>query len=244
MAIYNKYTARNKVCWKVEGYLGVNPLTGKKKKFKKQGFATKKEAIQAFNNAKYQFDQGNYITNNSNFKFEQVYQEWFSNVYVDNVKESTANKTEQHFRLHILPALGELFIKKITPNLIQKQINIWHKKFAMYKKLGSHTLNVFDYAFAHGYIKDNPRNKVILNKKKLDYDSQEKKRKYYTKEEVHTLLNYLKNSDSGQWFPFFRLLAYSVMRKGEALALTWKDIDFNNNRITVNKTLTYGKITS
>ena len=37
--------------------------------------------------------------------------------------------------------------------------------------------------------------------------------------------------------PFFRLLAYSGMRKGEALALTWEDIDFKNSEITINKAL-------
>lgn len=39
-------------------------------------------------------------------------------------------------------------------------------------------------------------------------------------------------------YAFFRLLAYSGMRKGEALALTWKDINFNKNTISINKTVT------
>ncbi len=33
----------------------------------------------------------------------------------------------------------------------------------------------------------------------------------------------------------FRVLAFVGLRKGEALPLTWEDIDFSNNTITINK---------
>lgn len=39
----------------------------------------------------------------------------------------------------------------------------------------------------------------------------------------------------------FRLLAFSGMRKGEALALTWRDINFKTNEIRINKALSRGK---
>ena len=42
------------------------------------------------------------------------------------------------------------------------------------------------------------------------------------------------------WHTLFRLLAFSGMRKGEALALTWNDLDFMNESVTINKTLTRG----
>lgn len=35
----------------------------------------------------------------------------------------------------------------------------------------------------------------------------------------------------------FELLYFTGLRKGEALALTWEDIDFNNNKISITKTL-------
>lgn len=40
------------------------------------------------------------------------------------------------------------------------------------------------------------------------------------------------------WYTFFYLLYYSGMRKGEAIALTWEDINFKNKTISVNKTYT------
>ncbi|HHD7906836.1 TPA: site-specific integrase [Enterococcus faecalis] len=38
---------------------------------------------------------------------------------------------------------------------------------------------------------------------------------------------------------FFRLLAFTGMRKSEALSLQWKDIDFIQNRVTIGKTLAF-----
>ncbi|MEI2413517.1 site-specific integrase [Ligilactobacillus salivarius] len=38
-------------------------------------------------------------------------------------------------------------------------------------------------------------------------------------------------------YTIFRLLAYSGIRIGECLALTWHDLDYKNNTITINKTL-------
>jgi len=49
------------------------------------------------------------------------------------------------------------------------------------------------------------------------------------------------------WYTFFVFLFYTGVRKGEALALKWEDIDLKNNEISINKTLYYkhidGKLT-
>jgi integrase len=43
-----------------------------------------------------------------------------------------------------------------------------------------------------------------------------------------------------KWKAIFLLLAYTGMRKGEALALEWDDINFNQETIRISKTLTRG----
>lgn len=39
---------------------------------------------------------------------------------------------------------------------------------------------------------------------------------------------------------YFRLLAYSGMRKGEALALKWSDLNLKDHTVTIDKTVTIG----
>ncbi|WP_296114988.1 site-specific integrase [uncultured Anaerococcus sp.] len=44
------------------------------------------------------------------------------------------------------------------------------------------------------------------------------------------------------WYVYFRILSLTGMRKGEAQALEWDDINFKENKIRINKTIsTYGR---
>ena len=60
-------------------------------------------------------------------------------------------------------------------------------------------------------------------------------------EEQHTLVSYLKKDKFKPYEPLIITLLGTGMRIGEALGLTWSDIDFKNEQISVNKTLVYVK---
>ena len=62
----------------------------------------------------------------------------------------------------------------------------------------------------------------------------EQKIRYITYEEFNQFVSVI---DDDMWKTFFTFLYYTGMRKGEVQALTWNDINFNTNEITVNKTL-------
>lgn len=51
----------------------------------------------------------------------------------------------------------------------------------------------------------------------------------------------LAKEDDPKVYTLFRILAFSGMRKGEALALTWNDINFKDGTVTISKTLTRGE---
>ena len=62
--------------------------------------------------------------------------------------------------------------------------------------------------------------------------------KYYSSDELQQFLGLVK--DNPLKHAMFRTLAFTGMRRGELMALTWQDIDFNNQTININKTLTNG----
>lgn len=66
------------------------------------------------------------------------------------------------------------------------------------------------------------------------------KNMYHTREELKKFLECLYDSDNYQGYTFFRLLAFTGMRKGEVLALTWSDVDFRTGQIRINKTQSNG----
>ncbi|MDD5922564.1 MAG: site-specific integrase, partial [Eubacteriales bacterium] len=60
-------------------------------------------------------------------------------------------------------------------------------------------------------------------------------------EELEHFLELAEDRLPYMWFVFFRLLAYTGMRRGEALALTWDDIDPEKSTFSISKTLTRGE---
>ena len=75
LATYKQYETNKGTFWRVRGYLGVDPLTGKKKEANKRGFKTKKEAQRYYNNAKVQFQNEGIKKEPQRMTFEALYQE-------------------------------------------------------------------------------------------------------------------------------------------------------------------------
>ena len=239
MATIFSYQNTKGTFFKVRGYLGVDPLTGKQVNINKGGFNTKKEANNYLRKAILDLENSKYLVVKKEKKntYQEAYEEWVE-IYRNNVKESTLHKTMVVFRDHILPKFGKYKIDLISINSLQKQAYEWHSKYKNYKKMINYTFAVFNYAFRMGYISSNPKDKFIMPKKVQE--QQDEDLKYYTREELITLFKYLEKDATNEWFTFFRLLAYTGIRKGECLALTWNDIDFKNNTLTVNKTISVG----
>ena len=89
---------------------------------------------------------------------------------------------------------------------------------------------IFDYAVAHEYAKYNPVSSV-----KLPKGLKQGKRTAPTDEQIQAICKNI-NKPFGL-FSFFLLC--TGMRKSEALALTWDDVDFQTREITVCKSLEY-----
>lgn len=78
-----------------------------------------------------------------------------------------------------------------------------------------------------------PKRKEVVNDEKIE--------NYFSKDELRIFLDYVKQDLPMKWFVFFRLQAFSGFRKGESLALTWRDINFKDNTIAITKTLARGE---
>ncbi|MFC7688146.1 site-specific integrase [Ureibacillus sp. GCM10028918] len=99
---------------------------------------------------------------------------------------------------------------------------------------------VFDFAIKRDYLQSNPI-KLVETPIRHKLPGEEEIENFYTREQLLTFLSCLENDYNFKAYIFFRLLAYSGMRKGEALALTWSDINFEDNEIRINKAISRGK---
>ncbi|MEK3886568.1 tyrosine-type recombinase/integrase [Bacillus sp. FSL K6-3431] len=72
--------------------------------------------------------------------------------------------------------------------------------------------------------------------KKIKIDQDEPENNFLTPDELSEFLSYTKKYERITIYTLTLLLAYTGFRKGEALGLTWNDINFKNKTITVNCT--------
>ena len=175
-------------------------------------------------------------------KFEEFAEQWFEEYAKPNLRNTTYERMLQ-LRGRVYAAIGHLRMDKITPRQIQAFVNTLSKDGAnertgkpLAPKTIRHNLSlisdVFSYAVKVGVAVDNPCSKVTLPK------DTPKEKKIYTREEVERFLTLL-NSEPLKYRVFFNLLIYSGFRRGEMLGLEWKDIDFENEIISVRRTSNY-----
>lgn len=234
MASISKYTTKKGTFYRATIYAGIDPETGKQENITKRGFKTKKEANAWADKTRFALAQGVKLESKKHTKmtFNELYQEWFEQ-YRYTVKPSTAHKTEELFRLHILPAFGSMNLQAIKTPMVQRQVNTWFHEYSKYKTMYNYTHRVLAYAVRRNYIKTNVADNIILprRQKKVEADNA-----FWTKKELNTFLAACKEDERKDIYPFFRLLAYTGMRRGEILALEWKD--FKDGYITIRQAIT------
>ncbi|HGC9356635.1 TPA: tyrosine-type recombinase/integrase, partial [Streptococcus agalactiae] len=152
--------------------------------------------------------------------------------YQDMVEPTTASRTLDMFRLHILPVMGDLPISKISPLDCQNFITDKAKTFKNIKQIKSYTGKVFDFAIKMKLLKHNPMAEIIMPKRKKT-----RIENYWTVQELQEFLAIVLQEEPYKHYALFRLLAYSGLRKGELYALKWADIDFQTETLSVDKSL-------
>lgn len=175
-------------------------------------------------------------------KFETFCEEWFEDYAKTNLRNTTYERLLQ-LRGRIYPVIGHIRMDKITPRQIQAFVNSLSKEGAnertgkpLAPKTIRHNLSlisdVFSYAVKMGVVAENPCSKVTIPKGEV------KEKQIYTPAEVEKFLTLL-NDEPLKYRTFFYLMIYSGFRRGEMLGLEWKDVDFENNIISVRRTSNY-----
>ncbi|WP_125573937.1 site-specific integrase [Levilactobacillus huananensis] len=238
MASIKKYTDRHgDTRYSFQLYVGTNPQTGKPKKTSRRGFKTKKEATLAASRLELEASTGS-LQQDNNILFETVYHEWYAE-YVNTVRESTTVRVTKMFDNHILPAFGNKRIRTITLADVQRAVNGWFKEVKVnYKRWYNFANMVFKYALKQGYIISNPATLVTMPKRRDNW--QRDPNKFWTKQQLIHFFSYIDPVEDAEKYTLFRVLAYTGIRRGECLALTWQDINFKQATLSVNKSIAQG----
>jgi len=159
------------------------------------------------------------------------YIKYWKEHYVVKLKKNTVySYTYQAQKVH--ECLGHLRLRDITVRHIKLFVcQIHNYAPATQKTIMAITSNIFTNAYQDELIQANPCSRVKIS-------GSSPKRKILNIEEVSEFLRALDGLK-----PSFKTLisigVYTGLRKGEAMALSWQDIDLVNRHIKVNKQYTY-----
>ena len=217
--------------YKARVYIGIDSLTGKQKEIVRKGFKTRKEATLAEARLKLEYEEKTFNEKNNKYTFKQIY-DLFLVEHKNTVKPGTYATTVRYARLHILPKIANKRIDSFTVLDCQKLVNQWAEYFNSAKYPKGIAQQVFDYAIKMNIITDNPMRKVKLPKTK---ETINEVNKFYSTDELKHFFDCVKDYGNMKYLAFFRLLAFTGMRKGEALALEWTDIDFKKMIVHITK---------
>lgn len=167
--------------------------------------------------------------------FGDFLKDWLYDVKFIGLKPKTKMLYDSVFRNHIKNnEIYNIKLKSLKAIDVQKYFNKLYQKDVSNSLLSTTNKIIapcIRYAYNNGYIiKDFSRMYSVPKKS----ETNDKKVKPFTLEEQK---EFLKAIEGHRHEVLFLVALYTGLREGEILALTWNDIDFIKNTITVSKTV-------
>lgn len=160
----------------------------------------------------------------------------YKKTLVGSVKDSTYISNESIIRCQIIPYFGKMIVEKVSVSDIQ----IWKKKIEHlsynYKSKLFVMLGTL-FSFANKYFD-------IVNKAYIKVpnfkDTKVHNFDYWTKDEFNQFISVV---DDNLLKTLYSFLYYTGCRKGEAIGLHWKNVNFKSNTIKIENAVTYKTLT-
>ena len=225
MVSYEKYSladgsTRWRVWWR-------NPEHKRRNKSK---FKTKKEAeLWAAEHITMALDRGAYVDPQGGKALIGPLGDEYIAAHETVWKASHANSQEIAWRVHVKPKWGKRKLESVTHTEVQQWVNNLAKDKSPTVVIRAFGIlkSIYETAVKDGRITRTPVEDVKLPKKTR------KPRVYLTPEQLMSL-----GDNSGPYRPLILVMGLCGLRWGEATALTVGDLDFENNRIRVSKSVT------
>lgn len=228
--------------------LGYDPFTKKYRRVKETIQGTRKEAEARLREILYQRDTQTLVLEPQKMTLRELLQQWLATNTTGeeaNFSPKTAARYEELIRVHILPALGDVPVAKLTASHIQQFYNQKRSAggradgngglaAATVRKLHNVLHAALEYAVRLQLLPENPAKRVIKPK----VPAPGSKIKPLNEQEVRRFMTAAKGS---RFHPFFVVTLGTGFRPEELLGLKWTEIDLEARKLTVAHTVTMVK---
>ena len=235
MIYFRKYQKKNskKYFWEYR-IVYVDPFTKERKEKSKKGFESKTEAKEAAEKIEGELTNNDGTLCESNETISSFAQIWLKEYVENNVAPNTYRLNKSMVDTHIAPYFKEMKLTQLTPLIYQKFINHMAEKGKSRRTVEiCHNVmhKMFEKAVRLKLVKENVTKGVTLKGR-----VQQKDLKFIPSDIVPDFLEACYEYGYIYWL-FYKFLIETGMRKGEAAALQWTDIDLKERTVIINKTL-------
>ena len=171
------------------------------------------------------------------YKLGEWMDRWMEEKIVPKCKPKTIDRYQDDIRLHIKPALGHIELTKLSPAQVQEfETNLLKKGK---KPKGVELVHIIlNGAMKHALrLELISRNPVSLVSPPTALNTEAYTPKV---EQVRALLTLAEDLEHPLWV-CIHLIAYTGMRRGEALALEWEHVDLEKQQVLVCQSLVVSK---
>lgn len=237
--------------WRWQAVAAVTPGNVKSKKIPvgEGGFHTKREAEAALDEARRQIRDGGIPSSKSEMKSPNVYE--LADIWLESLRvaDSTITGYRKNLRNHIVPYLGSLPVDGVTTetlNKLYKSLQLEGRKDSKQEggrlkavtviKVHQNIRQLFEHARRHGLVEVNVAESDFIsipNRQEVQTEAEEVE--VWTIEEIRKVLDWNEHVDCDDLNVLWRFMAKTGVRRGEAVALKWKDFNFEERLLSIRR---------
>lgn len=228
-------------------YRITDPATGRRRQKLERGFATEAKAVKALRQRVTKVEEGSYVEP-SKQTLREYLETWVAGV---RVTDATRASYAKNIRLHVVPTLGGTRLDQLTG----PQITVLYRQLETSGRVdGAGGLSARTVRYVHtilrraladavraGQLLANPADRATPPTAK---EAAAPEMRTWTREQLSAFLRWCRATSSdgrhrgrGELAIAWQLLAMSGMRRGEALALRWSDVDFDGGYVAVRRSV-------
>jgi integrase len=204
-------------------------------------FATQKDAKDWRDRAVIEIKDGVHTPEASSITVAEAGELWLAQGKTDGLEHGTLKQYEQHLRLHITPFIGRVKLAHLAPAHVQRLRDNLIKEGRsrdMARRVVVSLGALLASAMSYGKVAKNIVHDAARLRKGRDRRLEGRHEKKLevgvdipTKDEIRAMLN----AAEGRWRPLIVTTVFTGLRASELRGLTWNDIDFTAETLTVRQ---------
>jgi integrase len=227
---------RAKGSWTIVYDLPTDMVTGKRRQKSQTVKGTKRDAERALREVLLSLEQGSYVKPNK-ITLGELLRQWLIEYASMNTTDRTQESYTSIIERHLIPALGRVslielqaqhiqgyYVKKLSDGRADGKGGLSARSVVYHHRILSKAL---DYAVKMGLVVRNMA-KVVKPPRVAMVTMQT-----LSPEEVSRFLDMARDTD---YYVYFATLLYTGLRRGELLALRWRNLDLGSGKLAVVET--------